>query len=895
MVAGSWSPDGRRLALCGDSDALIRLWDLHSRRQVGLLEGHKNLAVGAIFNPAGNLVASNSWEAMLRVWDPRTGRQLLSMPAYDQPRFNRRGDRILLQHQAPEIWEVADGREYRTFVGDPVRGKQVPYGGAISPDGRLLAAGSANGTVIWDLATGNELAHLPSGWTWAALFQPSGDLLTSGRDRGLLRWPIRPNPEVDGEYRIGPPEALLPNSTDRVAQSKDGRTVVVAVSEMGGQVLDLDQPGVRKPLLPHPGTNGASISPDGEWAATGCHHGTGIKVWSVRRNQRERELPIEGSAGAWFSPDGRWLATNSATGGQLWKVGTWERGPALPSGSPVFSPDGRLVGVTANYAVTLIDLATGRTVATLDDPNQDRPGAGCFSPDGAQLALGTEESYSIHIWDLRRIRAGLKAIDLDWDAPDYPPAASPRAPLRPFKVLGGQPGQPPPPPAPLVVVNVARSGSRRATAEQLAGWVKQLADKDTKTQTEAMRALEEVGAPALKALATATRHPDAAVRARVQQVRDRIAVAQAVTPRRFSLAWKDVPVADAVAALAKQAGVRLSYRPRPAAIGLLKTVTLKLEGVPFLEALDRLCQTAGLVAFRTGPDAWNLHDGLPTATELLAYAGPLRLQPANMHLQLDLQGAKQGREYLWLHLSLRSEARSAILSAAQPRAVEARDNAGRSLVPEFPGPDQPGRAFLNPINSQYDPMLTVLLQPPAARGATLKHLKIALPVEVMARRRDVLTVTDLLRAVGKTYAGAGGVRLKVQLVNQFGLNSLQVQLAVSAPVGQALDSRNLGLRLVSADGREHSPTFLNLNPFPQTVRELEGEDLLWLSGPVPGSLPSPLTLAAQEPMARTRQQWFGNAQFATPQPIAGTARLTLYRFDRLRTELTFDFRDLPLP
>jgi tetratricopeptide (TPR) repeat protein len=74
-------------------------------------------------------------------------------------------------------------------------------------------------------------------------------------------------------------------------------------------------------------------------------------------------------------------------------------------------------------------------VATLDDPNQDHAYDTAFTPDGAQLVATTHDSYSAHVWDLRRIRAGLKEVDLDWDAPDYPPAPPVHAPLRPFQVI----------------------------------------------------------------------------------------------------------------------------------------------------------------------------------------------------------------------------------------------------------------------------------------------------------------------------------------------------------------------------------------------------------------------------------------------------------------------------
>jgi choice-of-anchor C domain-containing protein len=434
---GAWCADGRVLAVTNHGEeSRIYLWDVLHKSQVGVLEGHKNVGVLATFNRTGELVASNGFEAILRLWEPRTGRQLLSMPAAgvngNAPRFNRHGDHILIDLKGPQIWEIADGREYRTFVGDPVRRKSVFYGCAISPDGRFVASGSQDGAVIWELATGNELAHLRTGWTWSTLFQPSGDLLTSGL-AGLLRWPIRPNPDVAGSYSIGPAERLVASGTDRLEQSKDGRTVGVAVSNKGGLIVDWGQVPRYRPLLEHPGGNNVSVSPDGLWAATGCFRGTGIKVWSLREHELARELPIEGSAYSWFSPDGRWLATSSDAGLQLWKVGTWERGVSFREGGAVFPPEGPLCGVVVNSVVTLIDLDTGRTVATLEDPNHERVHWAVFSPDGAELVIAADESQSVHVWDLRRIRTGLKKIGLDWDAPAYPPAPS-YAPLRPFKV-----------------------------------------------------------------------------------------------------------------------------------------------------------------------------------------------------------------------------------------------------------------------------------------------------------------------------------------------------------------------------------------------------------------------------------------------------------------------------
>ncbi len=55
--------------------------------------------------------------------------------------------------------------------------------------------------------------------------------------------------------------------------------------------------------------------------------------------------------------------------------------------------------------------------------------AAAFSPDGTYLAAGTEAGI-VYVWDLRRIRARLRSMGLDWESP--PPPAAPRRP--PLKV-----------------------------------------------------------------------------------------------------------------------------------------------------------------------------------------------------------------------------------------------------------------------------------------------------------------------------------------------------------------------------------------------------------------------------------------------------------------------------
>ena len=65
-----------------------------------------------------------------------------------------------------------------------------------------------------------------------------------------------------------------------------------------------------------------------------------------------------------------------------------DRDVALYPGHVAFSPDGRLMALEMAPAVIhLKDVATGRTVAKLEDPHGDRAGWMGFTPDGTQLVV----------------------------------------------------------------------------------------------------------------------------------------------------------------------------------------------------------------------------------------------------------------------------------------------------------------------------------------------------------------------------------------------------------------------------------------------------------------------------------------------------------------------------
>jgi WD40 repeat protein len=82
--------------------------------------------------------------------------------------------------------------------------------------------------------------------------------------------------------------------------------------------------------------------------------------------------------------------------------------------------------------IRLVALATGREVATLEDPDQDRAVGMTFTPDGTQLVATSNDAHAIHVWQLRAIRAQLASHELDWDEPAFPdaPPATHQAAMR---------------------------------------------------------------------------------------------------------------------------------------------------------------------------------------------------------------------------------------------------------------------------------------------------------------------------------------------------------------------------------------------------------------------------------------------------------------------------------
>jgi WD40 repeat protein len=425
----AWHPEGRTLATTG-YDLQILLWDVAAGKlSLPPLAGHSNGGVVAAFNPAGDCLLSNDWSNDLRLWDPRTGRQLLQTQSGSQV-FSRDGELLApdVSGARVRLLRVATRRPLRSLAPLGDSGERELPDAQLSPDGRLLLVTKKNALALLDWASGQELASIPGLYTWVLRFDSREGLLTGGRDGGLLRWPVRAEPET-GRLHVGPPETLV---DARIVLppgcSADGR--VIALPGFNGGAVVLHWPENRRVSLgPREDVRHCAVSPDGRWVATGDHsnlQGIGATVWDAASGQAVKDFPVGRGCKVGFSPDDRWLLT---TGNRfrLWNVGSWEEGPPLAQPDTVgyhfaFSPDGQVLALVGGFnQVWLIDVDSGAEIARLTVPEQTRVTPRCFSPDGSQLVAVGTESNLLYIWDLRALRAQLNELGLDWYR-DYPPA-----------------------------------------------------------------------------------------------------------------------------------------------------------------------------------------------------------------------------------------------------------------------------------------------------------------------------------------------------------------------------------------------------------------------------------------------------------------------------------------
>jgi WD40 repeat protein len=416
---------------CPQETSGIYLWDALSGRRHRVLRGHVGEEKRVCFHPRQELLLSVSpWGETRYLWHPRTGELLVRSLGGTMfwPQLGA-SDGVPVEGQ---MWDVAPGREYRTLMRSPLAGVTQLTNLAIHPGGRLLAVGSTAGVCLWDLSTERGLGVLNPDAAATVLFV-GGDLVTQTR-AGTQRWPVKIDAR-SGRCEVGPPRPDR-RPIRRLLEldcSRDGKVLAWAARARGTRVVHGDRPD--KPFfLPQADVRSIAVSPDGRYIAAGSWWGGGLKVWDAATGQALHDWPDAGAhLTVAYSPEGRYLAASQNTEKKchVWRVRDWERLYQVDGLYPAFSHDGSVLALeTGKGVIRLLRAETGAELARLEDPGEARALRLRFSPDSTLLVVQSCDNQAVHVWDLRKLREGLKLLGLDWDAPPYAdPGQAAAAPL----------------------------------------------------------------------------------------------------------------------------------------------------------------------------------------------------------------------------------------------------------------------------------------------------------------------------------------------------------------------------------------------------------------------------------------------------------------------------------
>lgn len=336
----AFSPDHQRLAAaCYDQS--VAVWDLTTRKIVRTLPATPGLVRSVAFSPDGQLLASVNFDlhtpeirsldapapllhaafgpagdvaaaavdGSFLLWDMK------KEPAESQTLSGHKGPvRTLAYNQSRRLWATGgedgevglwDGKAAPLFVKASDRWILAL---AFHPDGRHLAAGAADGSIVvldLDNLAQPRVLKKHSDSVHALVFSADGKLLVSaGADRALLLWDVASG-AVTHTFAGGhdsPIRALAlvrePSGTRTLlASAGDDRLVLLWDFDTGKHLRTLT--GHSKAIA------SLSFSPDGKRLASGAEDGA-VKLWDVTTGQdtltlRGHREPVTSVA---FSPDG---------------------------------------------------------------------------------------------------------------------------------------------------------------------------------------------------------------------------------------------------------------------------------------------------------------------------------------------------------------------------------------------------------------------------------------------------------------------------------------------------------------------------------------------------------------------------------------------------------------
>ena len=375
---------------------------------------HQGKVTDVAFSPQGTLLASSSWDGLVRIWrlNDRPLKPIdLKGVAIESIAFHINGRTLACGDVRGRVtlWNAEDAKQTGEFWVDPERAEGTVRISSLvfSPNGKRLFAGTDTRQIVSWNVDNEERRILPTLHRRAINsidISPDGRYLVSGsNDQSAALWDVQTSEQI---FYLVHEDAVL-----GVAFSPDGRSVATACADGQVRVFETADGKLSALLEGHTAAvNSVRFSPLGDRLVTSSDDGT-VRRWDIASG--EQFSALNGHEGpvlsAVFSPDGIHMASSGSTDStvRLWDraydgATTWLEGHTDQITSMAVSPDGRrIISGALDNQLRIWDSDALVSLAS-QDTSVGGASVVAFSPDNDQVAAavsGRGPNHAITFWD----------------------------------------------------------------------------------------------------------------------------------------------------------------------------------------------------------------------------------------------------------------------------------------------------------------------------------------------------------------------------------------------------------------------------------------------------------------------------------------------------------------
>lgn len=436
-------------------------------------------------------------------------------------------------------------------------------------------------------------------------------------------------------------------------------------------------------------------------------------------------------------------------------------------------------------------------------------------------------------------------------------------------------------------------------------------------RVEAARALERLGSRALPDLRAAEHSDDARVRARVPELIEAIERAaeraRFERPTELQLDFRDRPLSEVIEALNDRYHLGLAIQfgpgsppgmrmrgmggiqgvgpnPKQAEAEAKKVTIVSEHPLPFWKAIDRICE-AGQLRHALHPTSnfnlmtgqFLLYAGIPGGHPIASDSGPIRVKVTGLHVTLERNlsvASSPPRGHLTIRMAVIPEPGLLVRPVGPVTIAEAIDDRGRKLTAGLQ--IATNYAYQPPtLNglAGFGTVATLMLNDLDLASRSLRRLRGSIPVVMVARTPSPLVFPIDKKAAGQS-GQIDGASVRVVEVATGGDNEVSaVVIDVTSDRAQANQFR---------PWRPGQPLDLATFQMNQVLNRMELLD-------AQGRPMARRWNQSQGPNFNVRRYRLMPNQFGPAIPHTPPATLRFHGLVQQKTEIAFDFHDVPMP